>query len=58
MFETRFNSVERIMAYNNLPQEAAAIIEDTKCAPPVSDASLTAASVHSMPATVYGTVPS
>jgi hypothetical protein len=31
MFESRFNSVERIMAYNNLPQEAPATIEATQC---------------------------
>lgn len=30
MFETRFNSVERIMAYRELPQEAPATIEATK----------------------------
>ena len=32
MFEARFNSVERILAYVNLPQEAPALIEDTKSA--------------------------
>jgi len=30
MFESRFNSVERLLAYVGLPQEAAAYIEDTK----------------------------
>ena len=33
-FETRFNSVERLLAYVTLPQEAARKIEDTQCAPP------------------------
>ena len=32
MFETRFNSVERLMAYFELPQEAPRLIEATKCA--------------------------
>ena len=32
MFESRFNSVERIMAYNQLAQEAPATIEATQCA--------------------------
>ena len=32
MFETRFNSVERLMAYFDLPQEAPRLIEATKCA--------------------------
>lgn len=32
MFEARFNSVERILAYVKLPQEAPALIEDTKSA--------------------------
>ena len=32
MFETRFNSVERLMAYFDLPQEAPRHIEATKCA--------------------------
>jgi len=31
MFETRFNSVERLMAYIQLPQEAPATIDATKC---------------------------
>ena len=31
MFESRFNSVERIMAYNQLAQEAPATIEATQC---------------------------
>ena len=33
MFETRFNAVERLMAYVTLPQEAARQIKDTQCAP-------------------------
>ena len=32
MFEARFNSVERLLAYVGLPQEAAAYIDATKCA--------------------------
>ena len=32
MFETRFNSVERLMAYMTLPQEAPRFIKDTQCA--------------------------
>jgi hypothetical protein len=32
MFETRFNSVERLMAYFDLQQEAPRHIEATKCA--------------------------
>lgn len=31
MFESRFNSVERLMAYIQLPQEAPATIDATKC---------------------------
>ena len=31
MFETRFNSVERLLAYIGLPNEADRQIEDTKC---------------------------
>ena len=33
MFETRFNAVERLMAYMTLSQEAPQTIKDTQCAP-------------------------
>lgn len=30
MFESRFNSVERLLTYQHLPQEAAAIVPDNR----------------------------
>ena len=48
MFETRFNSVERLMAYFELPQEAPRLIEATKCAAAHPMLALQNCSRHSM----------